>query len=54
MRKFNEQNDKQSFWRFTISYNVILLGVLYLAIQLTLPTIRSLSYLFEPLGLLRL
>ena len=27
-----EQNDKQTFWRFTIRYNVILLGALYLAI----------------------
>ena len=27
-----EQNDKQTFWRFTIRYNVILLGGLYLAI----------------------
>ena len=25
-----EQNDKQTFWRFTIRYNVILLGGLYL------------------------
>ena len=25
-----EQNDKQKFWRFTIRYNVILLGGLYL------------------------
>ena len=27
-----EQDDKQTFWRFTIRYNVILLGGLYLAI----------------------
>ena len=27
-----EQNGKQTFWRFTIRYNVILLGGLYLAI----------------------
>ena len=27
-----EQDDKQTFWRFTIRYNVILLGALYLAI----------------------
>ena len=27
-----EQNDKQTFWRFTIRYNVILLGGLYFAI----------------------
>ena len=27
-----EQNDKQAFWRFTIRYNVILLGVLCLAL----------------------
>ena len=25
-----EQNDKQTFWRFTIRYNVLLLGGLYL------------------------
>ena len=25
-----EQNDKQTFWRFTIRYNVLLLGRLYL------------------------
>ena len=30
MRAFMEQNDKQTFWRFTIRYNVILLGGLYL------------------------
>ena len=30
MRPFMEQNDKQTFWRFTIRYNVILLGGLYL------------------------
>ena len=27
-----EQNDKQTFWRFTIRYNVILLGGLYFAL----------------------
>ena len=32
VRAFMEQNDKQTFWRFTIRYNVILLGGLYLAI----------------------
>ena len=32
MRALIEQNYKQTFWRFTIRYNVILLGTLYLAI----------------------
>ena len=36
-----EQNDKQTFWRFTIRYNVILLGGLYLLLLvLTIITMK--------------
>ena len=40
-----EQNDKQTFWRFTIRYNVILLGGLYLLLLVL--TISAMKFRME-------
>ena len=45
VRAFMEQNDKQTFWRFTIRYNVILLGGLYLLLLVL--TISAMKFRME-------